>query len=78
MPIYEFACLSCGRHFDRLQKLSEQDPTSCPNCGAPTPARQISPSTIRFKGTGFYETDFKPKSEQHNVVRPDPSPSKKG
>ncbi|HEY8683499.1 MAG TPA: zinc ribbon domain-containing protein, partial [Rhodanobacter sp.] len=35
MPIYEFECSSCGHRFDRLQKLSDADPTICPVCAAP-------------------------------------------
>ena len=30
MPIYAFECDSCGHQFDRLQKLSDADPTTCP------------------------------------------------
>ncbi|MDN5924192.1 MAG: zinc ribbon domain-containing protein, partial [Xanthomonadales bacterium] len=33
MPIYEFECDDCGNRFDRLQKLSDPDPKTCPDCG---------------------------------------------
>ena len=35
MPIYEFECSHCGHRFDRLQKLSDTDPSICPACDAP-------------------------------------------
>lgn len=59
MPIYEFECLSCGKRFDRLQKLSDPDPTDCPTCGAPQVKRALTAAAFRLKGGGWYETDFK-------------------
>ena len=39
MPIYEYratagGCVKCQHGFDRLQKLSEDDLATCPDCGA--------------------------------------------
>jgi len=59
MPIYEFECSSCGHHFDRLQKLSDSDPSICPACGAPHLQRKVSAPSFRLAGSGWYETDFK-------------------
>ena len=60
MPIYAFACSACGHEFDRLQKLSDNDPTSCPACGAEgTIGRQLTAPQFRLAGGGWYETDFK-------------------
>lgn len=60
MPIYAFACTSCGHAFDKLQKLSDPDPEVCPNCGASgTIQRQITAPSFRLSGSGWYETDFK-------------------
>ena len=59
MPIYEFECASCGHRFDRLQKLSDDDPTICPSCGAPRLKRRVSAPSFRLAGSGWYETDFK-------------------
>lgn len=60
MPIYAFACSACGHHFDRLQKLSDADPTACPACGAEgSIARQLTAPQFRLAGGGWYETDFK-------------------
>ena len=33
MPIYEYACKSCGHAFDALQKMSDDPLTECPDCG---------------------------------------------
>ncbi len=59
MPIYAFQCQSCGHAFDRLQKLSDPDPQTCPQCGADQVRRQVTAPTFRLAGGGWYETDFK-------------------
>jgi len=59
MPIYGFECASCGHHFDRLQRLSDPDPTVCPECGAEQVRRQLTAPSFRLAGAGWYETDFK-------------------
>lgn len=60
MPIYAFECTRCGHRFDRLQKLSDADPTACPDCGAQGEVRrQLTAPSFRLAGGGWYETDFK-------------------
>jgi putative FmdB family regulatory protein len=59
MPIYAFACDACGHAFDRLQKLSDPDPTVCPACAEGAVRRQLTAPQFRLAGGGWYETDFK-------------------
>lgn len=59
MPIYAFQCAQCGHTFDRLQKLSDADPTTCPQCGAGAVSRKLTAPQFRLAGGGWYETDFK-------------------
>ena len=60
MPIYAFACDACGHSFDRLQKLSDADPSTCPACGVDGAVRrQLTAPQFRLAGGGWYETDFK-------------------
>lgn len=59
MPIYAFACDACGHAFERLQKLSDADPTVCPDCSAAAVRRQLTAPQFRLAGGGWYETDFK-------------------
>ena len=59
MPIYAFECAACGHAFDRLQKMSDADPTDCPQCGASQVRRQLTAPQFRLAGGGWYETDFK-------------------
>lgn len=77
MPIYEFECLSCGHRYDRLQKLSDPDPTDCPSCGAPHVKRAVTAAAFRLKGGGWYETDFKgDKDKKRNLVESGDSAAK--
>ena len=59
MPIYAFQCAECGHSFDRLQKMSDPDPETCPACGAHQVKRQVTAPSFRLSGSGWYETDFK-------------------
>ncbi|MEA5126341.1 FmdB family zinc ribbon protein [Xanthomonas floridensis] len=59
MPIYAFQCTTCGHSFDRLQKMADPDPQSCPACAAATIKRQVTAPSFRLSGSGWYETDFK-------------------
>ena len=59
MPIYAFQCAECGHSFDRLQKMSDPDPDTCPSCGAHQVKRQLTALSFRLSGSGWYETDFK-------------------
>jgi putative FmdB family regulatory protein len=59
MPIYEFKCNACGHVFERLQKVSDADPTVCPDCGKEQVHRQVTAPAFRLAGSGWYETDFK-------------------
>ena len=63
MPIYEYACTSCGHEDDLIQKASDRPKRKCPACGRMTFKRKISTPNFRLKGTGWYETDFKNKDK---------------
>lgn len=57
MPIYEYECRRCGHRFELLQKFSDKPRKRCPECSGAVD-RLISPPAIRFKGTGWYVTDY--------------------
>jgi len=69
MPIYEYRCSACGHHLEALQKMAEGPLRKCPECGKSQLKRLVSASQFRLKGSGWYETDFKNKSEtKRNLV----------
>jgi putative FmdB family regulatory protein len=64
MPIYEFRCQACGHRFERLQKMSDADPDTCPVCGEKQVGRMLSAPSFRLAGSGWYETDFKKEGDK--------------
>ncbi len=79
MPIYEYACKSCGFEKDVLQKLSDVPLTTCPKCHDESFVKKISAAGFRLSGTGWYETDFKTGKKKNlagegGETKPDPKP----
>ena len=57
MPLYEYECEKCGKHFEKIEKLQGPYLKKCPSCGGRV-ERLISPPAIQFKGSGWYVTDY--------------------
>ena len=69
MPIYEYRCSACGHDVEALQKMADGPLRKCPECGKSQLKRLVSAPQFRLKGSGWYETDFKNKSEtKRNLV----------
>jgi putative FmdB family regulatory protein len=58
MPIYEYACTTCGRRTEAKQGFDDPPLEECPYCGGRL-RKLYSPVGIVFKGSGFYSTDSK-------------------
>lgn len=76
MPIYAFECAACGHSFDRLQRLSDIDPSHCPECAAEAIRRQLTAPQFRLAGGGWYETDFKQAGDRQRNLAGDGGASK--
>ncbi|MFH1549221.1 MAG: FmdB family zinc ribbon protein [Planctomycetota bacterium] len=64
MPTYEYECEACGHKLEKMQKFSDRPLTTCPKCKKRRLRRLIGTGGgIIFKGSGFYETDYKRKGE---------------
>ncbi|NNM85443.1 MAG: zinc ribbon domain-containing protein [Phycisphaerales bacterium] len=60
MPTYEYRCGACGHEFEEFQSITAAALKKCPKCGKNKLARLISAGAgIIFKGSGFYETDYR-------------------
>jgi len=57
MPLYEYKCQSCGEKFEVIQKFSDTPLAVHDKCGGAV-ERLISPSALKFKGSGWYVTDY--------------------
>jgi len=61
MPIYTYRCNSCKKLIERLHGVKKKVIMICPSCGGQMQKTVSLPSKPKFKGTGFYETDYKDK-----------------
>jgi putative FmdB family regulatory protein len=60
MPTYEYQCDACKHHFDEFQSFTEETLKKCPECGKKKLRRLLgSGAAIIFKGSGFYQTDYR-------------------
>lgn len=66
MPTYDYECSKCGKIFEHFQSMTSPHLTDCPDeaCGGKQTLKRLigSGAGIIFKGSGFYETDYKNKS----------------
>ena len=57
MPLYEYQCKKCHHRFEKIQKFSDPLMKKCPECGGAL-EQLLSPPAVRFKGSGWYVTDY--------------------
>ena len=63
MPTYDYVCDACEHAFEEFQSFSDEVLTKCPKCGRKKLRRLFgSGAAILFKGSGFYETDYRSES----------------
>jgi putative FmdB family regulatory protein len=63
MPTYEYVCEGCGHEFEELQSFKDQPLKVCPKCHEERLRRLFGTgAAILFKGSGFYETDYRSES----------------
>ena len=60
MPTYDYRCEACGHELEIFQSISESPKRKCPDCGRLKLRRAIGGGAgIIFKGSGFYQTDYR-------------------
>lgn len=63
MPTYAYRCDACNHEFDQFQTITAAPLRTCPSCGKRKLKRLIGTGAgIIFKGSGFYETDYRSES----------------
>jgi len=68
MPTYQYECDGCGHTFEHLQSMVDEKLKKCPQCSTMKLHRLIgSGAGVIFKGSGFYETDYKNKVQSPNA-----------
>ena len=59
MPTYEYECGKCGHTFDLFQSMTDKRRTRCPKCRGAIKRLLGTGAGIIFKGSGFYQTDYR-------------------
>jgi putative FmdB family regulatory protein len=63
VPTYDYICEDCGYEFERFQTITARAIRKCPGCGKLSARRLLGTGAgIIFKGSGFYETDYRSES----------------
>jgi len=63
MPTYDYECDACDHAFEEFQSMMDKPLKKCPKCGKPKLRRLIGTgAAILFKGSGFYQTDYRSES----------------
>jgi putative FmdB family regulatory protein len=60
MPTYDYECDACGHEWELFQRIVEDAVKKCPECKKKKARRLFGTgAAIMFKGSGFYETDYR-------------------
>ena len=60
MPTYDYSCTACDHKWEAFHSIKAKPLRKCPECGKLKAKRGIGPGAgIIFKGSGFYETDYR-------------------
>ena len=71
MPNYDYVCASCRGEFEFFQSMNDDPLKQCPSCEEHTLRRKIGTGAgIIFKGSGFYETDYKKSAKEPEKSEP--------
>jgi putative FmdB family regulatory protein len=63
MPTYDYECDACEHQFELFQGINDPVETVCPQCKKPKLRRLFGTgAAIVFKGSGFYQTDYRSES----------------
>jgi putative FmdB family regulatory protein len=68
MPTYEYVCEACNHRFDEFQSFKDDVLKTCPKCHQDSLRRLFGTgAAILFKGSGFYETDYRSDSYKQSA-----------
>ncbi|MCA9129423.1 MAG: zinc ribbon domain-containing protein [Planctomycetales bacterium] len=68
MPTYDYVCDACEHAFELYQGINDEKKRKCPECGKLKLRRLLGTgAAVVFKGSGFYQTDYR--SESYNKAK---------
>src|SRR3954462_73731 len=63
MPTYDYSCDACKHEFEVFEPITAEPQKKCPKCKKTTLRRLFGAGGgLIFKGSGFYQTDYRPDS----------------
>jgi putative FmdB family regulatory protein len=76
MPTYDYICDSCAHEFEAFESIKADPQTECPECHKPQLRRKIGAgAAVLFKGSGFYQTDYRSESYKKRAAADKPADS---
>ena len=76
MPTYDYECDACKHAFEEFQSMMDKPLKKCPKCGKAKLRRLIGTgAAILFKGSGFYQTDYRSESYKSAAKADEPKPA---
>src|SRR5437868_13589347 len=74
MPTYDYVCDACGHEFEAFESIKADPQRTCPQCREETLRRKIGAgAAILFKGSGFYQTDYRSASYKEKAKADKPA-----
>ena len=74
MPTYDYLCEQCGHRFEQFQSMSDDPLKKCPECKKNKLQRLIGAGAgVIFKGSGFYQTDYRSDSYKKSASADKPA-----
>jgi putative FmdB family regulatory protein len=77
MPTYDYHCDACGHDFELFQSIKDPVKRTCPECKKQKLRRLFGTgAAVVFKGSGFYQTDYRSDSYKKAAEKEKPAADK--
>ena len=76
MPTYDYKCLECNHTFEMFQSMTAEPIKNCPECNGKVKRLIGAGAGPIFKGSGFYQTDYKNNSASTSSTNKKSTPAK--
>ncbi|MEX2309615.1 MAG: zinc ribbon domain-containing protein [Pirellulales bacterium] len=77
MPTYDYHCDACDHEFELFQSINDPLKRTCPECKKPKLRRLFGTgAAVVFKGSGFYQTDYRSESYKKGAEKEKPASDK--